>query len=40
MQGLLPTVYKSHSYRFILMGGRPEDLIQNVEEEGGGGGGE
>jgi hypothetical protein len=33
MQGILPTVYKIHGYRFILMGSRPEDLIRNVEEE-------
>jgi hypothetical protein len=30
---VLPTVYKIHSSRLILLGNRPEGLIPNAEEE-------
>jgi hypothetical protein len=33
VQEVLPTVYKIHSYRLILMGNRPEGLMLIAEEQ-------
>jgi hypothetical protein len=33
VQGVLPTLYKIHSFKLIPMGNRPEGLITKEEEE-------